>query len=214
MRLLALELALLLLSSTGSALADDPVPQRIELDAPAVIVEGAAPTLEVRRGTVSQAISATTHDVPSAVTVEIPEDATPETREWLEHVALVESRRLGRGGEVGGVAMFGLSPGGLGDVPKLEGVVDGATFDLVARWNGSGALVVRIVPGSPAETAGLQPGDVVVKLAGLWIDSPSTLVRIASRATVGDEYEVRYLRGGLVETTWLVPVDRQDLERR
>jgi hypothetical protein len=146
--------------------------------------------------------------------VVVPEGASAELRAYLEHVNTLGERGMARGGDLGGQAMIGIAPGGLGDVPKLEGVVGEAAYARLTRWDERGALVVRVVPGSPAEAAGLMPGDVVIQLAGLWIDSPTTLVRIASRAVVGQEYEVQYLRDGEVERTWVIAADRRELENR
>ena len=71
---------------------------------------------------------------------------------------------------------------------------------------------MSVVPGAPAELAGLQAGDVIVQVGPFWIDTPATLIRFASRAQVGAELEVLFLRRSQVERTWVTPVDRKDME--
>ena len=50
----------------------------------------------------------------------------------------------------------------------------------LARYFGgqrTGALVVEVGPGTPAERAGLQPGDVIVRAAGETVETPADLRR-------------------------------------
>jgi Do/DeqQ family serine protease len=48
--------------------------------------------------------------------------------------------------------------------------------------NTRGAIVARIHPGSPADTAGLQPNDVIVKFGGTAVDDYHHLQRLSSDA--------------------------------
>lgn len=140
------------------------------------------------------------------------EDVSPATLEYRERCRLLEERGIGRGDEVGGNGAFGMRLGGKGQADQL-GDVDPAVLRAVDEWNEQGALILSVVPGSPTETAGLEPGDIVVQIAGIWIDTPNMLVRIASRAEVGRELELRFLREGDVQSTWLSAVDRKELSR-
>src|SRR5205814_5909420 len=97
--------------------------------------------------------------------------------------------------------------GGKGQMDEIEDL-DPALAAKLAKWDEDGALVIKVVPESPADVAGLQPGDVVVEIAGIWIDTPTTLVRLASRAEVGRDLELSYLRDGQVWSTWISAVDR------
>jgi serine protease Do/serine protease DegQ len=48
--------------------------------------------------------------------------------------------------------------------------------------NTRGAIVARVHPGSPADTAGLQPNDVIVKFGGTSVDDYHHLQRLSSDA--------------------------------
>jgi serine protease Do len=59
-----------------------------------------------------------------------------------------------------------------------------------------GALVSRVMPGGPAETAGIKRYDVIVEFAGKPIGEMNDLPRIVAATPVGDEVEVVVLRDG------------------
>jgi len=74
-----------------------------------------------------------------------------------------------------------------------------------------GAMVVEVVPGSPADRAGLRAGevqiiyrgyiltiggDIIVEIDGEKVDSMERLVDIISRKKVGQEIEITFVRGG------------------
>ncbi len=59
-----------------------------------------------------------------------------------------------------------------------------------------GALVSQVYSGSPAEKAGLQIGDVIVKVDDTDIDDPDTLVRSVLRHDVGDKLKLLVVRNG------------------
>jgi hypothetical protein len=61
---------------------------------------------------------------------------------------------------------------------------------------GSGVYVTRVVPGSPADKAGLMPRDIIVRFSGIEVRGPEGLVREVRERKVGEEVEVVYLRGG------------------
>ena len=63
-------------------------------------------------------------------------------------------------------------------------------------FEGPGGAVAQVTPGSPAEAAGLQEGDVITKVAGNLI-SDSTALIVAIRANApGDQIELTVLRNG------------------
>jgi serine protease Do len=59
-----------------------------------------------------------------------------------------------------------------------------------------GALVSSVVPGSAAERAGLQPGDVITKYDGKPIGAAGELSAMVGLATPGDKAKLEYLRKG------------------
>ncbi|NYF97507.1 S1C family serine protease [Janibacter cremeus] len=74
------------------------------------------------------------------------------------------------------------------------------------RWQGEGAKVIEkgdmpgdqpsVIPGSPADKAGIEPGDVIVEMDGRRIsDLDQLVVRIRAEA-VGDKVTLKVLRDG------------------
>ena len=59
-----------------------------------------------------------------------------------------------------------------------------------------GALVAELVPGGPADKAGLQPGDVVLSLDGHAVASSSELTRLVAQTRTGDTMHLQVLRNG------------------
>lgn len=60
----------------------------------------------------------------------------------------------------------------------------------------SGALVAQVVEDSPAEEAGIQVGDVILRFAGEEVDSASRLPSLVADTAVGNEVDVVVLRQG------------------
>jgi serine protease Do len=60
--------------------------------------------------------------------------------------------------------------------------------------NNHGAVVARIHPGSPAEAAGLQPKDVIVKFGGTAVDDYHQLSRLSSEAEPGKTIPLEVIR--------------------
>ena len=83
---------------------------------------------------------------------------------------------------------------------------------LVNRANGRGALVASVVSGSPANELGLEPGDVVLTLAGRRLQArheeqlPDLRKWIAD-LPVGEELEAVYLRRGEERHGILAPAE-------
>lgn len=66
--------------------------------------------------------------------------------------------------------------------------------------DGSGATIVRVVSGSPADDAGLRAGDVVTALDGDAIERPAQLVAGILRHQPGDQVRITYRRDGESKT--------------
>src|SRR6185437_7396347 len=90
----------------------------------------------------------------------------------------------GQGHPQVGLALAPLSP----DLRSQLDVPDGTT----------GAVVQGVQPGSPADLAGLQPGDVIVGVGTQKVSSPSEAVRAMRSALNGKDHALalRVIRNG------------------
>jgi S1-C subfamily serine protease len=71
-------------------------------------------------------------------------------------------------------------------------------------YEGAGAVVSGVVPGSAAEAAGLSPGDLITSIGGQTISSPDTLSEIVVDQQPGDSVEVVFIdQTGVTQTTSL-----------
>ena len=64
-----------------------------------------------------------------------------------------------------------------------------------------GVVVVNVSKGYPAETAGLQKGDVVLEIEGTQIEDGAHLKYMLYRYTVGDTISIKYYRDGAIKDT-------------
>ncbi|HWC37738.1 MAG TPA: PDZ domain-containing protein, partial [Acidimicrobiales bacterium] len=80
------------------------------------------------------------------------------------------------GGGFGGSGIFGGSGGSGGQAPVS-----------------SGALIQGVEPNSPAESAGMSAGDVIVSLGGKTVNSPDALSTAISSHHVGDRVPVTWV---------------------
>ena len=94
--------------------------------------------------------------------------------------------------------------GGRARVPAYLGVstitLNDATRDRVGGIPGAGAYVTSVSPGTPAESAGLRPGDVITNVGGQRVTSSDELGTAIRRNKPGDTVEVRYQRAGAERT--------------
>ena len=67
---------------------------------------------------------------------------------------------------------------------------------IAARSGAKGVAVASVTPGSPAATAGLVPGDVIVAIDGKPVESAAQLVNRLDERRVGDTVRLTLLRGG------------------
>lgn len=81
--------------------------------------------------------------------------------------------------------------------PTLGLQVAGIPEDVAAAHGVSpGLFVQQVVPGGPADDAGIQAGDIVVSLNGQPVRSPDDLTQIELGLDVGSNVEVTFERGG------------------
>ncbi len=70
-----------------------------------------------------------------------------------------------------------------------------------------GALILQVVPGSPADQAGLREGDVIVSFAGQEIANVEELTRAIHSTEIGETVEIIYQRGDSRNTTTITPTE-------
>ena len=63
-----------------------------------------------------------------------------------------------------------------------------------------GVYVVEVVPGSPAQISGIEPGDILQKVDGVDILEPTKIAEIVRNKKIGDKLHMRILRGGKAKT--------------
>ena len=67
---------------------------------------------------------------------------------------------------------------------------------LADKWDGAGSLVLQVFADTPAEKAGLLPGDVITSFNGIRTASPAVLAFIVQRAVTGHDGDIEVLRDG------------------
>ncbi len=72
-----------------------------------------------------------------------------------------------------------------------------------------GVVVSQVVPGSPAEKAGLQRGDVIKTFDGKPIETGTILTRLVGMTSPGESRSVTVLRNGTEKTLTVVIADRE-----
>ncbi|MGH9937869.1 MAG: S1C family serine protease, partial [Blastocatellia bacterium] len=65
---------------------------------------------------------------------------------------------------------------------------------------GSGAVVTESANGSPASTAGLRGGDLIVEFDGKPVSSPNQLAEIVASTPVGRAVKLKFVRNGQAQT--------------
>ena len=69
-------------------------------------------------------------------------------------------------------------------------------------------MVASIEPGSPAERAGLNAGDVILALDGMAITGADDLIRVLAGDKIGRTVELEVLHNGSRRVLSLVPQER------
>lgn len=68
-----------------------------------------------------------------------------------------------------------------------------------------GVLIMEVLENSPAAKAGLKPGDVIVKVAGAAVETPTQVQELVEQSIVGEELALSVNRGGKLETIKVWP---------
>jgi hypothetical protein len=82
--------------------------------------------------------------------------------------------------------------------PSSGGSGRRVSFGSIPDFNhtGEGVLVDGVIPGSPAEQAGIQKGDLLVEFAGISIEDLRSFSDILKGLEPGEKVSVVYVRGG------------------
>jgi serine protease Do len=65
-----------------------------------------------------------------------------------------------------------------------------------------GALITEMATGSPADEAGIKPGDVITNFAGEEIATADDLIQAIHSSEIGQEVEITFWRGNTQNTTY------------
>jgi putative serine protease PepD len=71
----------------------------------------------------------------------------------------------------------------------------------VNTMNAGGAMVVEVIPGSPADVAGLQLGDVITQIGNRPVQVPTDLESALAGMHAGQQVEIQYERGPISAMT-------------
>jgi hypothetical protein len=77
------------------------------------------------------------------------------------------------------------------------------------NYTGEGVRVSGVIPGSPAEKAGLKEGDLLVEFAGVAVDDLRSFSGILKGLSPGDEADVVYVRDGVRHSATVTVVERK-----
>jgi serine protease Do len=73
---------------------------------------------------------------------------------------------------------------------------NGTSTPALSRVYGRGVTIAEVIPGKPAEKAGLQTGDTITAVNGKPVKSGDELVSIISMVKPGNKVDITYLRNG------------------
>jgi hypothetical protein len=95
--------------------------------------------------------------------------------------------------------------------PASQGSSRRVSFGSIPDFNhaGEGVLLSGVIPGSPAEKAGLREGDLIVEFAGVAIEDLRAFSDVLKGLSPGDEAEVVFERDGERQAATVTVVERK-----
>jgi membrane-associated protease RseP (regulator of RpoE activity) len=100
-------------------------------------------------------------------------------------------------GTLGLVALFVFTASAAERKAQPTQTPTGATFGVYFKPKSlAGALITAVVPNGPADIAGFQPGDRILRIDDVAITNHEDVVRLMSRHAPGDKIEVHFNRRG------------------
>jgi serine protease Do len=139
----------------------------------------------------------------------MPANADPLLQRNGLHIGAGAGRGRGLFGRGNGGPITGSRPFNAGQqvayVEPLMGVglidVDDVICKQANMLHPEGVLITNVVAGSPADNAGLQRGDILVRIAGRKILNIVSLNKLLSSQNIGRKFELVYIRNGSRQTT-------------
>jgi Do/DeqQ family serine protease len=102
---------------------------------------------------------------------------------------------------VGDIMKFGsVQRGYLGISMAPEGLEDAKKKELGINTDVDGVYVMEVAPQGAAAQAGLQKGDVIVKVNGIKVDENAQLAELVARQKPGDKVSLTFVRNGSEQT--------------
>lgn len=97
---------------------------------------------------------------------------------------------------------------------KIQKLTKDLSDQLLDRSDYSGVLVNHVQSGTPAQQAGLRPGDVITHFAGYPVDSPAGLQRAVERVPIGSTQKVNFIRFGrpMVAEVYTLRIDQNQID--
>jgi len=88
--------------------------------------------------------------------------------------------------------------------------LEGGLAEALDMEENSGVLIGQVMDESPAAKSGLEKGDIVVRVAGKTVGTPSKLQKVVREHDPGDEVEIEVLRDGKTKTVKVALAERAD----
>jgi membrane-associated protease RseP (regulator of RpoE activity) len=87
--------------------------------------------------------------------------------------------------------------GASGDQPPVAAAGSRAWLGIdVTTSPYGGVMVINVFPGSPAQAAGMEPGDVITRVNGHAVASPSDVTSAIAKAHPGDKLKLQFQGSG------------------
>ncbi|MBO9362756.1 MAG: PDZ domain-containing protein [Thermoflexus sp.] len=95
-----------------------------------------------------------------------------------------------------GLAVGGLAGYLIGRGPRAPTSAETPRLGVVVTHEADGARVLQVIPNSPAEEAGLRPGDRITAVDGEAVNDRNTLPEVLRRYRPGDTVRLTVIRDG------------------
>jgi serine protease Do len=168
-----------IISAEGRDIGDGPYDRFLQIDAPINKGNSGGPTFNTKGEVVGMNTAIFSPSGGSVgIGFAIPASTVSSVESALEHGGSVARGYLG---------------------VQIQPVSDDIADNLGLK-SANGALVDKVMPGTPAADAGLKTGDVITKLNGQKVDDAGDLTRQVGELKPGATIELTYLRNGVEKT--------------